>query len=156
MRNSIRFRLWSAAAVSIVIALGIAGVGLRYLFDKPPQPFARGARTGGWRYRHRNPLHAVRELVGHGAFAAACAFGTARDHGNVCFCFRVDQALALRPRKRQHARTREPTSGPIRKQTGPRWLSRVRSQPARDGVPASTSDGGLGDVHAKVIDELAP
>ena len=33
MRNSIRFRLWSAAAISIVIALGIAGVGLRYLFE---------------------------------------------------------------------------------------------------------------------------
>ena len=33
MRNSIRFRLWSAAAVSIVIALGIAGVGLCYLFE---------------------------------------------------------------------------------------------------------------------------
>ncbi len=35
MRNrSIRFRLWSAAAVSIVIALLIAGVGLRYLFER--------------------------------------------------------------------------------------------------------------------------
>ncbi|TKB15669.1 MAG: HAMP domain-containing histidine kinase [Mesorhizobium sp.] len=33
MGNSIRFRLWSAAAVSIVIALAIAGVGLRYLFE---------------------------------------------------------------------------------------------------------------------------
>ncbi|TIS60587.1 MAG: sensor histidine kinase, partial [Mesorhizobium sp.] len=33
MRNSIRFRLWSAAAISIVIALAIAGVGLRYLFE---------------------------------------------------------------------------------------------------------------------------
>lgn len=33
MRNSIRLRLWSAAAISIVIALGIAGVGLRYLFE---------------------------------------------------------------------------------------------------------------------------
>ncbi|RUW33727.1 MULTISPECIES: sensor histidine kinase KdpD [unclassified Mesorhizobium] len=33
MGNSIRFRLWSAAAVSIIIALAIAGVGLRYLFE---------------------------------------------------------------------------------------------------------------------------
>jgi hypothetical protein len=33
MRNSIRFRLWSAAAISILIALAIAGVGLRYLFE---------------------------------------------------------------------------------------------------------------------------
>lgn len=33
MGNSIRFRLWSAAAISIVIALAIAGVGLRYLFE---------------------------------------------------------------------------------------------------------------------------
>ncbi|TIV45122.1 MAG: HAMP domain-containing histidine kinase, partial [Mesorhizobium sp.] len=33
MRNSIRFRLWSARAISIVIALAIAGVGLRYLFE---------------------------------------------------------------------------------------------------------------------------
>ncbi|WP_292431040.1 hypothetical protein [Mesorhizobium sp.] len=33
MGNSIRFRLWLAAAVSILIALAIAGVGLRYLFE---------------------------------------------------------------------------------------------------------------------------
>ncbi|TIU31686.1 MAG: sensor histidine kinase, partial [Mesorhizobium sp.] len=33
MGNSIRFRLWSAAAVSIIIALAIAGVSLRYLFE---------------------------------------------------------------------------------------------------------------------------
>ncbi len=33
MRNSIRFRLWSAAAISTVIALAIAGAGLRYLFE---------------------------------------------------------------------------------------------------------------------------
>ena len=33
-RGSIRFRLWSAAAISILIALGIAGVGLRYLFEQ--------------------------------------------------------------------------------------------------------------------------
>jgi len=33
MGNSIRFRLWSAATISILIALAIAGVGLRYLFE---------------------------------------------------------------------------------------------------------------------------
>jgi hypothetical protein len=33
MGNSIRFRLWLAATVSILIALAIAGVGLRYLFE---------------------------------------------------------------------------------------------------------------------------
>ncbi|TPN83234.1 HAMP domain-containing histidine kinase [Mesorhizobium sp. CU2] len=33
MHNSIRIRLWSAAAVSVVIALALAGVGLRYLFE---------------------------------------------------------------------------------------------------------------------------
>jgi signal transduction histidine kinase len=33
MGNSIRFRLWSAAAISILVALAIAGVGLRYLFE---------------------------------------------------------------------------------------------------------------------------
>jgi signal transduction histidine kinase len=33
-RGSIRLRLWSAAAISILIALGIAGVGLRYLFER--------------------------------------------------------------------------------------------------------------------------
>ena len=32
--GSIRLRLWSAAAVSILIALAIAGVGLRYLFER--------------------------------------------------------------------------------------------------------------------------
>jgi signal transduction histidine kinase len=32
--GSIRFRLWLAAAISIFIALGIAGVGLRYLFER--------------------------------------------------------------------------------------------------------------------------
>jgi signal transduction histidine kinase len=32
--GSIRFRLWSAAAISILIALGIAGIGLRYLFER--------------------------------------------------------------------------------------------------------------------------
>jgi signal transduction histidine kinase len=31
--NSIRFRLWSAATISILIALAIAGAGLRYLFE---------------------------------------------------------------------------------------------------------------------------
>ena len=41
MRNSIRFRLWSAAAISIVIALAVAGVGLRYLFEV----IGIGART---------------------------------------------------------------------------------------------------------------
>lgn len=33
MGNSIRFRLWLAATVSILVALAIAGVGLRYLFE---------------------------------------------------------------------------------------------------------------------------
>ncbi|MGX8009979.1 sensor histidine kinase [Mesorhizobium sp. ORM8.1] len=33
MGNSIRLRLWSAATISILIALAIAGVGLRYLFE---------------------------------------------------------------------------------------------------------------------------
>ncbi|WP_027056225.1 sensor histidine kinase [Mesorhizobium erdmanii] len=33
MGNSIRFRLWSAAAISILVALAIAGFGLRYLFE---------------------------------------------------------------------------------------------------------------------------
>ena len=32
--GSIRFRLWSAAAISILVALAIAGVGLRYLFER--------------------------------------------------------------------------------------------------------------------------
>lgn len=33
-RGSIRLRLWSAAAISILVALAIAGVGLRYLFER--------------------------------------------------------------------------------------------------------------------------
>lgn len=33
MGNSIRFRLWSAATISILVALAVAGVGLRYLFE---------------------------------------------------------------------------------------------------------------------------
>lgn len=33
MGNSIRLRLWSAATISILVALAIAGVGLRYLFE---------------------------------------------------------------------------------------------------------------------------
>jgi signal transduction histidine kinase len=33
MGNSIRFRLWLAATISILVALGIAGAGLRYLFE---------------------------------------------------------------------------------------------------------------------------
>ena len=32
--GSIRLRLWSAAAISILIALTVAGVGLRYLFER--------------------------------------------------------------------------------------------------------------------------
>ncbi len=32
--SSIRFRLWSAAAISILVALAVAGVGLRYLFER--------------------------------------------------------------------------------------------------------------------------
>ena len=33
MGNSIRFRLWLAATISILLALAIAGIGLRYLFE---------------------------------------------------------------------------------------------------------------------------
>jgi len=33
MGNSIRFRLWLAATISILVALAIAGIGLRYLFE---------------------------------------------------------------------------------------------------------------------------
>lgn len=33
-RGSIRLRLWSAAAISIVVALAIGGVGLTYLFER--------------------------------------------------------------------------------------------------------------------------
>ena len=33
MGNSIHFRLWSAATISILLALAIAGIGLRYLFE---------------------------------------------------------------------------------------------------------------------------
>src|SRR6185295_12479647 len=32
--GSIRFRLWSAATISILVALASAGVGLRYLFER--------------------------------------------------------------------------------------------------------------------------
>ncbi|MDR3470982.1 MAG: HAMP domain-containing sensor histidine kinase [Devosia sp.] len=32
--GSIRLRLWSAAAISILLALAVAGVGLRYLFER--------------------------------------------------------------------------------------------------------------------------
>ncbi|HZP20753.1 MAG TPA: HAMP domain-containing sensor histidine kinase [Bauldia sp.] len=32
--GSIRLRLWSAAAISIVVALGLAGIGLRFLFER--------------------------------------------------------------------------------------------------------------------------
>jgi len=32
--GSIRFRLWSAAAISILVALALASVGLRYLFER--------------------------------------------------------------------------------------------------------------------------
>jgi signal transduction histidine kinase len=32
--GSIRLRLWSAAAISILVALALAGVGLRYLFER--------------------------------------------------------------------------------------------------------------------------
>jgi signal transduction histidine kinase len=32
--GSIRLRLWSAAAISILVALAVAGVGLRYLFER--------------------------------------------------------------------------------------------------------------------------
>src|SRR5438067_4725490 len=32
--GSIRFRLWLAAAISIFVALSIAGIGLRYLFER--------------------------------------------------------------------------------------------------------------------------
>jgi signal transduction histidine kinase len=32
--TSIRFRLWSAAAISILVALALAGIGLRYLFER--------------------------------------------------------------------------------------------------------------------------
>ncbi len=32
--GSIRLRLWSAAAISIVLAMAVAGVGLRYLFEQ--------------------------------------------------------------------------------------------------------------------------
>jgi signal transduction histidine kinase len=34
MGNSIRIRLWSAATISILIALAIAGIGLRFLFER--------------------------------------------------------------------------------------------------------------------------
>ncbi len=34
MGSSIRFRLWSAATISILVALAIAGIGLRYLFER--------------------------------------------------------------------------------------------------------------------------
>ncbi len=33
-RGSIRFRLWSAAAISVLVALVIAGIGLRFLFEQ--------------------------------------------------------------------------------------------------------------------------
>lgn len=33
-RGSIRLRLWSVASISIVVALAVAGVGLRYLFER--------------------------------------------------------------------------------------------------------------------------
>ncbi|PTE06977.1 sensor histidine kinase [Mesorhizobium helmanticense] len=33
MGNSIRFRLWLAATISVLVALAIAGAGLRYLFE---------------------------------------------------------------------------------------------------------------------------
>lgn len=43
--GSIRFRLWSAAAISVVIALAIAGVGLRYLFERHVERRVEGELT---------------------------------------------------------------------------------------------------------------
>ncbi|UVK55876.1 HAMP domain-containing histidine kinase [Mesorhizobium sp. AR02] len=59
MGNSIRFRLWSAATISILVALAIAGVGLRYLFEKNVERRIVGELTID-----------LNELIGATSFAA--------------------------------------------------------------------------------------
>jgi signal transduction histidine kinase len=59
MGNSIRFRLWSAATISILVALAIAGVGLRYLFELNVERRIVGELTV-----------ALNELIGATSFAA--------------------------------------------------------------------------------------
>lgn len=44
-RGSIRLRLWSVAAISIVLALAIAGVGLSYLFERHVERRVEGELT---------------------------------------------------------------------------------------------------------------
>ncbi len=46
MPGSIRFRLWSAATISILVALAIAGVGLRYLFERHVERRVEAELTG--------------------------------------------------------------------------------------------------------------
>ena len=59
MGNSIRFRLWSAATISILVALAIAGVGLRYLFELNVERRIVGELTAD-----------LNELIGATSFAA--------------------------------------------------------------------------------------
>ncbi len=59
MPNSIRFRLWSAATISILVALAIAGVGLRYLFELNVERRIVGELTAD-----------LNELIGATSFAA--------------------------------------------------------------------------------------
>ncbi|MER8781217.1 HAMP domain-containing histidine kinase [Mesorhizobium sp. M1006] len=59
MGNSIRFRLWSAATISILVALGIAGAGLRYLFELHVERRVVGELTVD-----------LNELIGATAFAS--------------------------------------------------------------------------------------
>ena len=59
MGNSIRFRLWLAATISILVALAIAGAGLRYLFELHVERRVVGELTV-----------ALNELIGATTFAS--------------------------------------------------------------------------------------
>jgi len=62
--GSIRFRLWSAAAISVLLALGIAGVGLRYLFERHVERRVQGELSVD-----------LNQLIGATAFGADGAIG---------------------------------------------------------------------------------
>lgn len=68
MPNSIRFRLWSAATISILVALAIAGVGLRYLFELNVERRIVGELTAD-----------LNELIGATSFAADGRLSVAPD-----------------------------------------------------------------------------
>ncbi|CDX13589.1 hypothetical protein MPL3356_140270 [Mesorhizobium plurifarium] len=125
---------------------------------QPSEPSACGTRRRHWPYHHRHSFCPVRRLVRICASGSAGTGRAARDHRALRACVRAYKEPAFRSWQPSQAPPKNSGLKSAPDRAGPHpWLSqgtRTNVDDPRSKTATSTADGGLGDVNAKVVDQL--